>query len=79
MHVPKGKSGDQLPEVVEDENNDRDVLVDDDKNVDCDNNFNGDVVEDDSFLTQSSFLKNGKDLKEKMTKAREKSRCNSGI
>ena len=55
------------------------MLVDDNKNVDCDNNFNGDVVEDDSFLTQSSFLKNGKDLKEKMTKAREKSRCNSGI
>ena len=48
MHVPKGQLGDQLPEVVEDENNDRDVRVDDNKDVDCDNNFNGDVVEDDN-------------------------------
>jgi hypothetical protein len=47
LHVHEGQAGDQLPEVVEDENNDRDVPFDDNKNVDGDNNVNGDIVEDD--------------------------------
>ena len=48
MHDHEGQVGDQLPEVFEDENNDRGVPFDDNKNVDCNYSVNGDIVEDDN-------------------------------
>jgi hypothetical protein len=56
LHVHEGQAGDQLPEVVEDQNNDRDVPFDDNKNVDGDNNVNGDIVEDDNNDSDRAVL-----------------------
>jgi DnaJ-domain-containing protein 1 len=60
LHNHEGQAGDQLPE--EDENNDRDVPFDDNKNVDDDNNVEDDNNDGDDAIPIITPQFDSKDL-----------------